>query len=397
MSGFWATVWVILKYSALIGGSFALIALMILLFHPIYLSLKGRASIMGQRGEVKLSYLFGLLRLRYIATVHTQDVWLEIGWFKKLLQRESVVSDKVRAKKDADSEIKEEESLKEEGVKEEKAEVAIEEKSDEEIEKAEPEQVSQESVEQKSVEAVETQKAESAKTLEESVIEENKTEEKAELSAKTENIEETEEVVEEVSEITDEELAESINEEDMPKVEATPEQLAQLQSILEEEEKKEQEKKAQKSGWKAKLRKFKKDFNRRYEQLQGKFRLAKQKWNSLWPVVKRFWNRGKKGFRFHDAYLKVEYSLDEHYLTGMLCGYLAPTIGFVKSYGLDFEPVAMFPEKPGYGVYSKAAWYLDIKPYRLVWAVAGLLFEKNVYKKIYWLYKYKKEKKKNKK
>ena len=393
MSGFWATVWVITKYSALIGGSFALIALMILLFHPIYLTLKGRASVKGQRGEVKLSYLFGLLRLRYIATIHTQDVWLEFGWFKKLLQRESVVSDKVRVKKDLESEIKEEE-----GVREEKTEVPTEEDL-EEIEKAELEQVSEESIEEKSesVEVIETQKDESAKTLVESEIEVNQTEEKTELSEKAEDIEESEEVIEETSELSDEELAESLNEENIPRVEATPEQLAQLQSILEEEEKKEQEKKAQKSGWEAKLRKFKKDFNRRYEQLRGKFMLAKQKWNSLWPVVKRFWNRGKKGFRFHDAYLKVEYSLDEHYLTGMLCGYLAPTIGFIKSYGLDFEPVAMFPDKPGCGVYSKAAWYLDIKPYRLVWAVAGLLFEKNVYKEIYWLYKYKKEKKKNKK
>ena len=386
MSGFWATVWVITKYSAIIGGSIAFIAFLILLFHPIYLTLKGRASVMGQRGEVKLSYLFGLLRLRYIATVHTQDVWLEFGWFRKLLQRESVVSEKVRTKKDSESENK-----KDEALKEEKVEVPTE----EELEEAEAEQILEESVEEKPeaerVESVETTKSEAAEALEESEKkEDNQIEEKAELSE--ESLKE-----EESAEISDEEIAESINEENMPKVEATPEQLAQLQNILEEEEKKEQEKKAPKSDWRAKLRKFKKDFNRRYEQLQGKFRLAKQKWNSLWPVAKRFWNRGKKGFRFHDAYLKVEYSLDEHYLTGMLCGYLAPTIGFIKRYGLDFEPVAMFPEKPGYGVYSKAAWYLDIKPYRLVWAVTCLFFEKNIYKEIYWLYKYKKGKKNNKK
>lgn len=392
MSGFWATVWIIAKYSALIGGCFALIAITILLFHPIYLTLKGRASVMGQRGEVKLSYLFGLLRLRYIATVHTQDVWLEFGWFRKLLQRESVVSEKVRTKKDSESEIK-----KDEAFKEEKVEVPTE----EELEEAEAEILSEESVEEKPeeerVESVESTKSEAAEALEESEKkEDNQIEEKAELSEEAEISEES--LKEEESlELSDEEIAESVNEEDMPKVEATPEQLAQLQSILEEEEKKEQEKKAPKSDWRAKLRKFKKDFNRRYDQLKGRFQLIKQKWNSLWPVVKRFWNRGKKGFRFHDAYLKVEYSLDEHYLTGMLCGYLAPTIGFIKRYGLDFEPVAMFPEKPGYGVYSKAAWYLDIKPYRLVWAVACLLFEKNIYKEIYWLYKYKKEKKKEKK
>ena len=394
MSGFWATVWVIAKYSALIGGSFALLAIMILLFHPIYLTLNGRASLMGQRGEVKLSYLFGLLRLRYIATVHTQDVWLEFAWFKKLLQRESVVSERVRARKDSESELK-----KEETPKEEKADVQVEEELKEEIKAADDsDKAVEEKAETESAAFEETEKKEVSEP-----IEEKQTEAKAEITEKTEEAEEAEEVKEaveefqETSEISDEELAESLNDENMPRVEATPEQLAELQSILEAEEKKEQEKKAPKSDWRAKLRKFKKDFNRRYEQLQGKFRLAKQKWNSLWPVAKRFWNRGKKGFRFHDAYLKVEYSLDEHYLTGMLCGYLAPTIGFIKSYGLDFEPVAMFPDKPGYGVYSKAAWYLDIKPYRLVWAVAGLLFEKNVYKEIYWLYKYKKEKKNNKK
>ena len=390
MSGFWATIWVITKYSALIGGSFALIAFMIALFHPIYLSLKGRASIKGQRGEVCLSYLFGLLRLKFIATVHTQDVWLEFGWFKKLLQRESVVSEKVRDKKDSESEIKKEEAVKEE------AEVPLK----EDIKETETNEVSEKADEVKEekelAETSESQETETSEAIEESIEKEKQAEEKVEISEKTEEIENIEESAKETSEISDEQLSESINEEDMPKVEATPEQLAQLQSILEAEEKKEAEQKAKKSDWRAKLRKFKKDFDRRYEQLRGKFMLAKQKWNSLWPVVKRFWNRGKKGFRFHDAYLKVEYSLDEHYLTGMLCGYLAPTIGFVKRYGLDFEPVAMFPEKPGYGVYSKAAWYLDIKPYRLVWAVAGLLFEKNVYKEIYWLYKYKKEKKNKK-
>ncbi len=388
MSGFWATIWLITKYSALIGGSLALIVFMIALFHPIYLSLKGRASIKGQRGEVCLSYLFGLLRLKFIATVHTQDVWLEFGWFKKLLQRESVVSEKVRDKKDSESEIKKEEAVKEE------AEVPLE-----EIKETEMDDVSEKAdvvkEEKELAETAESQDTETPEAIEESV-EEKQAEEKEEVSEKNEETEYLEESVEETSEISDEQLSESINEGNMPKVEATPEQLAQLQSILEAEEKKEAEQKPPKSDWRAKLRKFKKDFNRRYDQLKGKFQLIKQKWNSLWPVVKRFWNRGKKGFRFHDAYLKVEYSLDEHYLTGMLCGYLAPTIGFIKRYGLDFEPVAMFPEKPGYGVYSKAAWYLDIKPYRLVWAVAGLLFEKNVYKEIYWLYKYKKEKKNKK-
>lgn len=381
MSGFWATIWIITKYSALIGGSFALIAFMIVLFHPIYLSLKGRASIKGQRGEVCLSYLFGLLRLKLIATVHTQDVWLEFGWFKKLLQRESVVSEKARDKKDSESEIKKEEADKEET--EVPLEESIEENKTDEVKK-----------EVELHESVESQETEASDIIEESVEEKKQTEEKPEVLEKAEEIKDSEKFSDETSELIDEELSENIDEEPMPKVEATPEQLAQLQSILEAEEKKEEEeKKAKKSDWTAKLRKFKKDFNRRYDQLKGKFKLITQKWNSLWPVVKRFWNRGKKGFRFHDAYLKVEYSLDEHYLTGMLCGYLAPTIGFIKSYGLDFEPVAMFPEKPGYGVYSKAAWYLDIKPYRLVWAVMGLLFEKNIYKEIYWLYKYKKEKK----
>ncbi len=307
MSGFWATIWVITKYSALIGGSFALIAFMIALFHPIYLSLKGRASIKGQRGEVCLSYLFGLLRLKFIATVHTQDVWLEFGWFKKLLQRESVVSEKVRDKKDSESEIKKEEAVKEE------AEVPLK----EDIKETETNEVSEKADEVKEekelAETSESQETETSEAIEESIEKEKQAEEKVEISEKTEEIENIEESAKETSEISDEQLSESINEEDMHKVEATPEQLAQLQSILEAEEKKEAEQKAKKSDWRAKLRKFKKDFDRRYEQLRGKFMLAKQKWNSLWPVVKRFWNRGKKGFRFHDAYLKVEYSTDNRF------------------------------------------------------------------------------------
>ena len=394
MSEFWAILWLIIKYGLIIGLSLGFVAFLIIVFHPICISLKGRGSLKGQRGEAKLSYLFGLLRLRYTASVHTQDVWLEFWRFKKLLQRESVISEKLAHKPIKEIEDKSEESQSvsseespDKGIsdyKEEKTDISekvenIQEKTDEKPKEALSETVTSEK---------ETEKATSEKQSEE--IKEN-IEESSSNEDRTETINEKTE-----QEQQKEELNETISEEDYPKVEATPEQLAQLQSILEEEEKKSQEKSKSKSSLNAKLRKFKKDFDNRYKQLRTAIILIKQKWNSLWPVAKRFWNRGKKGFRFHDAYLKVEYSLDEHYLTGMMCGYLAPTVGFAQRYGLKFEPIPVFPNAPEAGLYSKASWQIDIKPYRLIWAVTALLFEKNLYKELYWLYKWRKEKRKKK-
>ena len=94
MSEFWAILWIIVKYGFFTGlGLFILIGLIIVL-HPIYLTLNGRGSLKGQRGELKVSYLFGLLRLRYMASAHTQDLWLEIWRFKKLIQRDTVVKNR---------------------------------------------------------------------------------------------------------------------------------------------------------------------------------------------------------------------------------------------------------------------------------------------------------------
>jgi hypothetical protein len=79
----------------------------------------------------------------------------------------------------------------------------------------------------------------------------------------------------------------------------------------------------------------------------------------------------------------------------MCCGYIAPTIGFAKRYGIDFEPIPLFPNQPEAGIYSKVSWNVDILPYRLIWAITALIFEKNIYKELYWLYKMKKKKKQN--
>ena len=396
MSEFWAVTWIIIKYGLIIGVSLAIIAALIVVFHPIYITLKGRGSIKGQRGEAKFSYLFGLLRLRCIASFHTQDVWLEFWRFKKLLQRVSVKEDEIEAI--SEDKIDKIESSDQEGKSLEDFKEKSEEITEKPSESPKEEPVQTEIVQEKKTEEkpMETssedtiQKEETVEPPKENILEDVK--ESSDDSLQKEEIKDSAELADNIEKTED-----NINEEEY-KVEATPEQLAELQNILEEEEKKKEQQeelkqKKSKSSFNAKLRKFKKDFNRRYQQVKTNLVLLKQKWNSLWPVVKRFWNRGKKGFRFHEAYLKVEYSLDEHYLTGMLCGYLAPTVGFAKRYGLDFVPVPVFPNIPEAGVYSKASWQIDILPYKLIWAVTALLFEKNIYKEIYWLYKWKKAKK----
>ena len=391
MSEFWAILWVIIKYGLIIGLCFAIIATLIIVFHPICISLKGRGSIKGQRGEAKLSYLFGLLRLRCIASSHTQDVWLEFGRFKKLLQRVSVrdneAIENTDNKQDVIESVKKEE-LKEKSLEDNKEKAETEIKADNLNESPKEEVVEKDSVQEKLMDSSSEITSSKEEVVEEHIDDHSDNNDSNEDSLLKEDVKKSEELSEGKEYLSDEDF----------KVEATPEQLAELQSILEEDEKKKEQQeelkqKKSKSGFNAKLLKFKKDFNRRYKQIKSNLVLLKQKWNSLWPVVKRFWNRGKKGFRFHEAYLKVEYSLDEHYLTGMLCGYLAPTVGFAKRYGLDFVPIPVFPNIPEAGVYSKASWQIDILPYKLIWAVTALLFEKNIYKELYWLYKWKKAKK----
>ncbi len=386
MSGFWAIFWIIIKYSLIIGVSLGTLALLIIIFHPICFSLKGRGSLKGQRGEVLMSYLFGLLRLRYIATVHTQDLWFEFGWFKKLLQRDSV-----RGKREEVS-IEKREDDKANGEKSNVVSETLEEKVEE---KRESEEEDREKVEEKREEEPKEKDIIKEDSAVSKTLEEKGSEEEGDITVteavKKEEIEEDK--IEKVDE--DDTVSETIKEEEvLPKVEATPEQLAELQNILEEEEKKEAEKIENKGNdLSAKFRKFKKDFDRRYKQIRSKIRLVKSKWGKLWPIVKRFWNRGKKGFKLYGGNLKIKYSFEDYCLTGMFYGCVAPSIGFVKRYGVNFMPIPVFPEQPSNAVYSKASFCLDIKPYRLIWAVCGLLFEKEIYKEVYQLLKKKYAKK----
>lgn len=405
MSEFWPILWTILKYTALLGGGFVLITLLIIIFHPIRFTLNGRASIKGQRGEVVLSYLFSLLRIRYVATRKAQCTWLEFCGLRKLLDKEEFQPHKNMVK-----------------TNEEASDAGEADDTNED----ENEQTSSEALE-KNTETTRTDSAllesvpeTTGDVTEKSVSEENpsdKTLEKESLSEETENkLEEKQE--EQLSEDAKEQQNSDISEKSEDNGSSTEasveEQSAETADETTVSESKGNENKddfatatvpadevkpksESDGGWQKKLRKFKKDFNRRYEQLRGKIRLFKQKWNSLWPVVKRFWNRGKRGFRFYGASLMVRYSLDEHYLTGMLYGYLAPLIGFAQRYGLRFMPVAAFPEIPGPGIYAKATWNIEIRPYCLIWAVTALLFEKNLYKEAYWLYKEKKKKKRKNK
>lgn len=396
---FLTILWAIMKWIIIIGGCFALIVFAIAVFHPIYFTLSGRASIKAQRGEFKLSYLFNIIKIRCVASAHTQDLWLEVFGIKKLIQRETRVKDK----KACETSLEKEETA--EDAKESLAAESLiaDSLNEKEIEKQAVSEIDDE-IQAESVLANENvaEISENSKVLEsKEKAEEEKVSEPEQFTA------ESREITENKNEILPESRAdfeedsrdentdfksEDIYAEPEYKVEATAEQLAQLQSILEAEDKAKQEQDREKDDWQKKFRRFKKDFNRRYGELRGKFRIIRQKWNTLLPVAKRFWSRGKRGFKFHDARVRVKYSLDEHYLTGMLCGYIAPTIGFAKQFGISWEPIPVFPEKPAVGVYSKGSLRIDIRPYMLLWAIIGLFFERNLYKEIYWLYKRKKDK-----
>lgn len=367
MTGFWATVWLFTKYAALFGGCFMLTVALIVIFHPIHINLLGRLSLKGQRGAVTLSYLFNILKIRFVASRHTQDIWLHIFGFKRLLQRETRERKKV-AVTVSESQTSESVEKQETTEKVEETSFAEEKSEKEELEKEESVTTTTQAAENNSSDTVEQEKSDSESS-------------------------ETKEVVEDKTESVPEETSsENAKEETSSEALTETDPSQKTEEIVEEKTPEKPVQKKKDSDFHAMLRKFKKDANRRYKELQGKLRLVKQKWNSLFPVVKRFWQRGKKGFSFYGARLMVRYSLDEHYLTGMMYGYVAPMIGFAQRYGLAFEPVAAFPDKPDYTVYSKVTWNIDIKPWRLMWAVVCLLFEKNLYKEIIWLYKRKKKK-----
>ncbi|HOI92415.1 MAG TPA: hypothetical protein PLK28_18075 [Candidatus Rifleibacterium sp.] len=421
----WTTIQLLLIFAAASGA----ICLIIGLFHPITVNLKLRASQLGQRGEIWGSYLFGLVKIGVIATPHNQDVALKILYWQKFLQRNrrqkptrpqpppatpwqpATDSASATAPKTTDSmkpqpttesaaaSVKPAESSPAAISKEEKraetvkAESAVQAKPDSEPaiqtdaeKETEKKSVSEAAIESKTkIENMKTPEAETAGETEPGIMSESTDGIRAEIMTEdsTEPFIKADELDSEPAPVTRQQPV------DVTPVDVTPlkpvAEVAKEQQAAEKSEpaagirSDDQTEKAAAGGsdWRARARRFRRDLNNRYQQLKRYIRLFMRKWQVVWPILQRFWGRGKKGFNLVEPTLKVRYALHEPYITGMFHGSISIFSGLAAQFGLNFIPVPMFGEPC---IYARGRVTAVIRPWRFLAAMLGLLFERDLYR-----------------
>lgn len=139
------------------------------------------------------------------------------------------------------------------------------------------------------------------------------------------------------------------------------------------------------SDWRARARRFRRDLNNRYQQLKRYIRLFMRKWQVVWPILQRFWGRGRKGFSLVEPTLKVRYALHEPYITGMFHGSISIFSGLAAQFGLNFIPVPMFGEPC---IYARGQVTAVIRPWRFLAAMLGLLLERDLYREAWQAFRW---------
>lgn len=419
-------IWTIIQLLLIFTVAAGAICLIIGLFHPITVNLKVRASQLGQRGEVWGSYLFGIVKIGVIATPHNQDVALKILFWQRFLQRNrrqkptrpqpppatpgqpATDSASATAPKTADSvkpqpttesaaaSVKPAESSPAAISREEKraetvrAESAVQAKPDSEPaiqtdaeKETEKKPVSEAPIESKTkIESVKTPEAETAGKTEPGI-----------MSESTDGI---------MGDIMTEDSTEPAPVTRAQPVDVTPVDVTPLKPVAEvAREQKAAEKSepaaaftsddqagqaaAGGSDWRARARRFRRDLNNRYQQLKRYIRLFMRKWQVAWPILQRFWGRGRKGFSLVEPTLKVRYALHEPYITGMFHGSVSIFSGLAAQFGLNFIPVPSFGEPC---IYARGHVTAVIRPWRFLAAMLGLLCERDLYREAWQAFRW---------
>ncbi|PKL44415.1 MAG: hypothetical protein CVV41_07190 [Candidatus Riflebacteria bacterium HGW-Riflebacteria-1] len=422
-----ATIWQVIQILLLTAVIISAVTALTAIFHPLRFDLKLRGSVKGQRAEVWFVYLFRLFKIGVIATPHTQDVVVSfMGWQKRLDRAGRTKPEKAPPKTPtppisppetpSSAEPSRDEPISADSIAPDStttssAETTGEITTDPGERVAEP--VSK-ITDEKTDDAATTDSADS--TIASQTTPATTADSKPEAAGKS--LSDATAYSEELTQPADsgesappDSPARQIHA-DAETIEPVAVEAATVTPAIDSRPLKpldevEAEYKAAKeagaaaqdtkkgsssagSSLKQTLRRFKRDASRRFNQFKAYARLFRQKWRALSPVVKRFWQRGKSGFGLTRIDLLLRYALHEPYLTGMCHGTLAVASGMAGQFGINFVPVPQFGAPM---LYSRAYVTAEIRPWRLLYATGALLFEKQIYKELWQLFKWYRSKK----
>lgn len=387
----------LLKWLLIVSTVSAAVVMLIGIFHPLTFRVKFRASILGQRAEIWGSYLFGILNLGVVATPNIQDVSLKIFSWKKLLRRNRRLGKNEAppwqppASPPPPRDSVPPDRLSEETDKHAPGTTAVETKATQ----SQPETA--DNLREKPATQVSNEPGIEALPPGDGRHHEQPAEE-PEITGvhdKTPDIKttKTSDQLKNISDKEPETVEPIVTPAKEAPVDATP--LKPLHEVTKEQTPDKQpdtdseptnaSTKKTTDDWRARARKFRRDFSNRYRQLKSYLRLFSRKWRVFSPVLSRFWARGKQGFKLHEPALKLRYALHEPYITGMFHGSMSIFSGLANRFGVDFIPVPAFGEP---GVYAKGRVTAVIRPWKFMAAMLGLLLERDLYREVWTAFKW---------
>lgn len=383
-----AIIWCLIKIAFIAVVAILAIVFIIAVLHPIVIDGKIRTTQRGQKLFINLSYLFNMLGVEFEASPTANRTYFRFLWKRKLIDKQ----DRVKEKKSVLSDnIKTEESILQteqevKSVQDNKDETNI--NNDVEIERVEENFPSlhetQSEDEQNKEEKVQGQEIE---VKNEDVA--NSSEQKVSDNSESQVVEKEIEIKEEKKQVENEVVVEKTDE-------TIPDKVSNDQTKEHVKIDLPKDIPTKEEGFFERIRrllkKFKRDVNRRLDQLKGKIRLFRRHWRICKPAAKRLWKRVKAFVELKNIKLLVRYALPKPHLTGMLYGAAAGFFDLFRRLGIEFSLIPVFTGAPQ-TFYLKSSGRIVLRPFWILWALFCLLFEFSLYKEYYLLYKFIKSRK----
>ncbi len=397
------TIWMLGQWLLIAALVFGFLGTLIVLFHPLRFNLSLRGSLKGQRSELWFVYFFRMFGIGVIASPHTQDLVIRLLFWKRVIKRNQ--RKRSRAPKKAEELTPTDFPANEPPTAPPAAPVAPPPVSappaEEPVAMAEKELLSPASGEKSDSVPVSATEAPATTT---------ETTEKI-CEAPSKNVLPEEVRPEKRESISEPQLQKVIAEETTDAASGTGlpgsgisqttaiDEIKPLDAIdpfvadqktAESEQTSTQAEKPPTDSFRQKLRMLRRRLSKGYAEAKKWLRLFGRKYRLLWPIFSRFWQRSRKGFKIENPAIACKYALHEPYLTGMFQGNLAILSGMLQGLGIEFVPVPVFTSPT---IYSRAKASAVILPYRLVFALFALLFEKVLWREAWKLFKWYRESK----
>ncbi|MDD2999640.1 MAG: hypothetical protein PHV05_11315 [Candidatus Riflebacteria bacterium] len=383
MTAFLSIAWALTELLLIISVATALILLIIAILHPLCLDLHLRGSRIGQKAELWFSYLFGIFKIGLVATPHRQNVVIKILFWKKLLKtngRKKVfkpqpASDRPPTEPPSPPAMTPVEILPAKETTEDiqsQPDTATITKTTETLDKP-PAQTSQPAETIVDTNDAQTKKStaatEKAATDLPDATEISATEPEQTTSAPPSATNIDTEPLKPLKQVEEEQVS----------------QTAAARQAPETSSAKHSTRPTPEESFRQKLRRGKRNFSDHYRQGKKYVKISIDKWNKISPALKRFWGRSRKGFSLINPELMVRYALHEPYLTGMFHGTMSIFSGLAHRFGVVFTPIPVFT---GPTIYAKASARAVIRPWCFTLAFVGILFEKQLYKELWFAFKW---------